>query len=307
MTEPQNEITNEEYINGLKEEISYLKEILASKLFEEDHLINFTCREIETDYALKFGVYKYKINEYKLKIKKTKRTIELLNKMIEKQSNNLFNKENDELEENQIKINKTKINKPKINMSEIEKHIENEFKEEYLELETETAKVNILIEEHKNNLNKKQDFKELNNIYKDCIRKLHPDLLFEPTDFEENLFYNSKEAYEDRNIEELKSTQNLINRHNINVIPKTEEEFERFRDKLEINIELEDKEISQIINSKPYNQQKFLLDTKKVNSYREGLVTSLLEVEKEYIKINKRLTEIKKENNLTYKLDLTKQ
>ena len=51
MTEPQNEITNEEYINGLKEEISYLKEILASKLFEEDHLINFTCREIETDYA----------------------------------------------------------------------------------------------------------------------------------------------------------------------------------------------------------------------------------------------------------------
>ena len=307
MTEPQNEITNEEYINGLKEEISYLKEILASKLFEEDHLINFTCREIETDYALKFGVYKYKINEYKLKIKKTKRTIELLNKMIEKQSNNLFNKENDELEGNQIKINKTKINKPKINMSEIEKHIENEFKEEYLELETETAKVNILIEEHKNNLNKKQDFKELNNIYKDCIRKLHPDLLFEPTDFEENLFYNSKEAYEDRNIEELKSTQNLINRHNINVIPKTEEEFERFRDKLEINIELEDKEISQIINSKPYNQQKFLLDTKKVNSYREGLVTSLLEVEKEYIKINKRLTEIKKENNLTYKLDLTKQ
>ena len=227
--------------------------------------------------------------------------------MIEKQSNNLFNKENDELEENQIKINKTKINKPKINMSEIEKHIENEFKEEYLELETETAKVNILIEEHKNNLNKKQDFKELNNIYKDCIRKLHPDLLFEPTSFEENLFYNSKEAYEDRDIDELKSTQNLINRHNINVIPKTKEEFERFRDKLEINIELEDKEISQIINSKPYNQQKFLLDTKKVNSYREGLVTSLLEVEKEYIKINKRLTEIKKENNLTYKLDLTKQ
>ena len=307
MTEPQNEITNEEYINGLKEEISYLKEILASKLFEEDHLINFTCREIETDYALKFGVYKYKINEYKLKIKKTKRTIELLNKMIEKQSNNLFNKENDELEENQIKINKTKINKPKINMSEIEKHIENEFKEEYLELETETAKVNILIEEHKNNLNKKQDFKELNNIYKDCIRKLHPDLLFEPTSFEENLFYNSKEAYEDRDIDELKSTQNLINRHNINVIPKTKEEFERFRDKLEINIELEDKEISQIINSKPYNQQKFLLDTKKVNSYREGLVTSLLEVEKEYIKINKRLGEIKKENNLSYRLDLTKQ
>lgn len=306
MTEPQNNSANDEYINSLKEETNYLKEILASKLFEEDHLINFTCKEIETDYALKFGVYKYKINEYKLKIKKTKRTIELLNKMIEKQSINLFNKDETELEENQIKINKTKINKPKINMNEIERHIENEFKEEDLEIETETAKVNIIIEEHKNNLNKKQDFKELNNIYKDCIRKIHPDLLLEPTLYEENLFYNSKEAYEDRDLEELKSTQNLINMHKIDKIPKTREEFEKLRDKLEINIELEDKEISQIINSKPYTQQKFLLDTKKVNSYREGLVTSLLEVEKEYIKINKKLNEIKKENNLSYRLDLTK-
>ena len=307
MKESQNNRADEEYMNSLEDEINYLKEILASKLFEEDHLINFTCKEIEMDYALKFGVYKYKINEYKLKIKKRKRTIELLNKMIEKQSANQFNKDNDKLEENQIKINQTKINKPKINMREIEKHIENEFKEEDLELEAETAKVNILIEEHRNSLNKKQDFKELNNIYKDCIRKIHPDLLLEPTTYEENLFYNSKEAYEDRDLDELKSTQNLIDMHKIEKIPKTEEELLKLRDKLEINIELEDKEISQIINSKPYTQQKFLLDTKKVNSYREGLVTSLLEVEKEYIKINKRLNELKKENNLSYKLDLTKQ
>ena len=305
MTDTQKTDENEEYINSLKDEISYLKEILASKLFEEDHLINFTCKQIETDYALKFGVYKYKINEYKLKIKKTKRTIQLIKKMIEKQSANQFKDQN--LEENQKKINQTKINKPKINMGEIESHIANEFKEEENELETETAKVNILIEEHKNNLNKKQDFKELDTIYKDCIRKIHPDLLFEPTIYEENLFYSSKEAYEDRDLEELKSSQNLINRHEIDKIPQTAEEFERFRDNLEINIELEDKEISEIINSKPYTQQKFLLDNKKVNNYREGLVTSLLEVEKEYIKINKELTELKKENNLSYRLDLTKE
>ena len=306
MTEAQKTAKDEEYINSLKDEISYLKEILASKLFEEDYLINFTCREIETDYSLKFGVYKYKIKDYKLRIKKTKRTMELIKKMIDKQSKNQFNKETEELEENQIKINRTKINKPKINMREIEDHIENEFKEEDFELETETAKVNILIEEHKNNLSKKQDFKELHSTYKDCIRKIHPDLLLDSSDYEETLFYNSKEAYEDRDLEELKSAQNLINRHKIENNPETLEDFENFRNKLEINIELEDKEISQIVNSKPYTQQKFLLDTKKVNSYREGLVTSLLEVEKEYIKLNKELSELKKENNLSYKLDLTK-
>ncbi len=150
-------------------------------------------------------------------------------------------------------------------MSEIESHIENEFKEEDLELQTETARVNILIEEHKNNLSKKQDFKELHTIYKDCIRKIHPDLLLEPTDYEENLFYSSKEAYEDRDLDELKSAQNLIGRHEIENEPITVEDFEKLRNKLEINIELEDKEISNIVNSKPYTQQKFLLDTKKVN------------------------------------------
>ena len=135
MTETQNK--NDEYANSLNDEISYLKEILASKLFEEDHLLNFTCRDIETDYALKFGVYKYKINDYKLKIKKTKRTIELINRMIEKQSVNPFNKEEKDLTGNQLKINRTKINKPKINMGEIESHIANEFKKEDDELETE--------------------------------------------------------------------------------------------------------------------------------------------------------------------------
>ncbi|AMK15816.1 hypothetical protein [Methanobrevibacter olleyae] len=312
MTETQNinekdTDKNQEEINSLKEEISYLKEILVSKIFEEDHLINFTCKEIETDYSLKFGVYKYKIKDYKIKIKKTKRTIELIKKMINKQSTNQFNKDIGDLEENQIKINKTKINRPKINMVEIENHIANEFKEEDLELETETAKVNILIEKHKNSLNKNQDFKELNTCYKDCIRKIHPDLLLKPTSFEENLFYNSKEAYEDRDLVELESTRNLINMHKIDKIPKTLEEFEELRDKIEINIELEEKEISRIINSKPHTQLKFLLDTKKVNDYKEGLVTSLLEVEKEFIKVNKKLIELKKENNITYKLDLTKE
>ena len=306
MTGTQNNTSDEEYINSLKDEISYLKEILASKLFEEDYLTYFTCKKIESDYALKFGVYKYKIQDYKLKIKKTKRTIQLLKKMIDKQNVNQFNKDDEELEENQIKINRTKINKPQINMREIESHIENEFEQDELELETETAKVNIIIEDHKNNLSKKQDFKELHSIYKECIRKIHPDLLFEPTSYEENLFYNSKEAYEDRDIEELKSTYNLINMHKINNVPKTVQEFEKYREQIEINIQLEDNEISQITNSKPYSQQKFLLDTKKVNNYREGLVTSLLEVEKEYIKINKQLNELKKENNLSYRLDLTK-
>ena len=39
MTEAQKNAKDEEYIDSLKDEISYLREILASKLFEEDNLM----------------------------------------------------------------------------------------------------------------------------------------------------------------------------------------------------------------------------------------------------------------------------
>ncbi|MBR5503965.1 MAG: hypothetical protein IKV87_05950 [Methanobrevibacter sp.] len=307
MTSQSIDMENEELIDSLNNDMDYLKEILISKIFEEEHLINYTCREIETDYALKFGVYKYKIKDYKLKIKKTKRTIELIKKMLNKQQVNSFNKTLEDLEPNQAKIERTKINKPKIDMKEIENHIANEFSEEELEVETETAKTNILIEEHKNNLDKKIPVRELDITFKECIRRIHPDLLFKPTEFEENLFFNAKEAYEDRDLKELKSVYNLVLSHKIEETPQTIDELEKFIKHLEIHIELEDMEISKITNSKPYTQQKFLLDQKKVNNYREGLVKSLLEVEKEYIKYKRELNDLKQENNLSYKLDLSKK
>ena len=307
MTSQTSEKENQELIDSLNNEIDYLKEVLTSKIFEEEHLINITCRDIETDYALKFGVYKYKIKGYKLKIKKTKRTIELIKKMVNRQEINLFNKKLEEMQPNQAKINETKINKPRLNMKEIEEHIENEFKEEDIELETETARTNILIEEHRNNLDRRVPVREIDALYKECIRKMHPDLLFNPTEYEESLFFNAKEAYEDRDFEELEATYNLIHTHKIEETPQTVEEMERFIEHLEIHIKLEEREISNIINSKPYTQQKFLLNQKKVNDYREGLVKSLLEVEKEYIKCKRELTDLKSKNNLSYKLDLTKK
>lgn len=192
-------------------------------------------------------------------------------------------------------------------MKEIEDHIENEFMEEQLEVEAETAKTNILIEEHKANLDKKPPIRELNLLFKECVRKIHPDLLYNPTEYEETLFFNSKEAYEDRDLEELQATHNLILSHKTNEIPKDIKELEKFVDHLEIHIKLEEKEISNIINSKPYTQQKFLLNQKKVNDYREGLVKSLLEVEKEYIRYKRELNDLKQSHNLSYKLDLTKK
>jgi hypothetical protein len=38
-------------LNILNQNIIYLQNSLASKIFEVEHLLNFTCKEIETDYS----------------------------------------------------------------------------------------------------------------------------------------------------------------------------------------------------------------------------------------------------------------
>lgn len=292
-------------LNILDQNIIYLQNSLASKIFEVEHLLNFTCKEIETDYSIKFGVYEYKIDDYELKIRKTQRTIDLIKKEIAKQEYKTPN-----MTEDQIKINQTKINKPKIDMKAIERHIDNEFKEEDLELKEKIARVTIILDNYKKEQDTPKPYVDINHYYKECIKKAHPDVLFEPTQHIEDLFFNAKEAYEDKDSESLKSTLYLIDayikKHPQDLSSKDPQELEKYKDILKIRIGLVEKEIDEICNSKPYTLQDFLNNTKKVNSYKEELVKTLLDYEKEYVLYKDDLDALKKENNLTYKLDLTK-
>jgi|GEM_PF-2564577 len=292
--------------NILNQNIIYLKKKLALKIFEEDHLINYTCKQIEQDYIMKFGVYEYKIEEYKLKIAKTKRKIELINKKLGKQKNSKIETKQKANEENRKKINETKINKPQINMIFIEKHIRKEFEKEELELKEKIAKTTVTIEKFKAGKQEKRDYKEINTTYKDCIKRAHPDLLINHTDYIESLYFNAKEAYEDKDLDELKAVQGLIQsykkRKPEKLESKTAEELEEFKKLLKIRIKLTDKEISQITNKQPYNQQDFLIDTKRVNQYKAELAEELLNSEKEYAKYKKELNELKVGNNLSFKL-----
>lgn len=292
-------------LNILNQNIIYLQNSLASKIFEVEHLLNFTCKEIETDYSLKFGVYEYKIDDYELKIRKTGRTIDLIKKEIAKQE-----KESSNMTEEQRKINKTKINKPKIDMKSIERHIDNEFSEEDLELKEKIARVTIILDNYKKEQNAPKPYVDINHYYKECIKKAHPDVLFEPTQHIEDLFFNAKEAYEDKDVESLKSTLYLIDaykkKHPEDLSSKDPQELEKYKDILKIRIGLVEKELDDIVNSKPYTLQDFLNNPKKVNFYKEELVKTLLDNEKEYVAYKEELNALKRENNLTYKLDLRK-
>ena len=136
-------------------------------------------------------------------------------------------------------------------------------------------------------------------------------MLFEPTQHIEDLFFNAKEAFENKDAESLKSTLYLIDayrkKHPQDLSSKDPEELKKFKDLLKIRIGLVEKEIDEINNSKPCTLQDFLNNAKKVNSYKEELVKTLLENEKEYVAYKEELNTLKRENNLSYKLDLKKQ
>ena len=146
--------------------------------------------------------------------------------------------------------------------------------------------------------------------------------MFEPTQHIEDLFFNAKEAYEDKEVESLKSALYLIDaykkKHPQDLSSKDLQELEKYKDILKIRIGLVEKEIDDITNSKPYTLQDFLNNPKKVNFYKEELVKTLLDNEKEelvktlldnekeYVDYKEELNALKRENNLTYKLDLRK-
>lgn len=111
-------------------------------------------------------------------------------------------------------------------------------------------------------------------------------------------------------MESLKSSLYLIDaykkKHPQDLSSKDLQELEKYKDILKIRIGLVEKELDDITNSKPYTLQDFLNNPKKVNFYKEELVKTLLDHEKEYVDYKEELNALKRENNLTYKLDLRK-
>ena len=82
--------------------------------------------------------------------------------------------------------------------------------------------------------------------------------MFEPTQHIEDLFFNAKEAYEDKEVESLKSTLYLIDaykkKHPEDLSSKDLQELEKYKNILKIRIGLVEKELDDIVNSKPQFQ-----------------------------------------------------
>ena len=241
-----NMIINPKY-EKMKKEVKQLKEDVANLYEEKDELIYHVCKNIEAEYMSKVGILEYKLYEFQCKILRIKRKIELY----------------------QAKINRQE----EPNEEEIEKKLEQEYKEYEEKLKTMSDNIQILMERKNGSILDEENKVELKSTYRKLIKKLHPDLNKENSDKNKKLLLQVTKAYENGDLETLRNLELLCSE----IVEKDEieesemEELIKQKEKYTIIIKDLLKRIMKIKESFPYNKQEFLKSEALIQENKDDL------------------------------------
>ena len=240
-------VINPEYEKLIKE-VKQLKEEISNLYEEKEQLKYHTCKNIETEYMTKIGIYEYKAYEVQCKILRIRRKIQLY----------------------QLKINRQE----KPNEEEIEKQLEIKYKKYQEKLEKMVENIQKAMDFKNFSINLSEEkIKEIKKIYRKLIKKFHPDLNQKNIDKNINIIIQATRAYENGDLETLKNLELLTEE-----IKTKEVEVNEMHELKEMKIKCEKilqeilKEIKKIKESFPYNKIEFLkseiLIQKKINELK---------------------------------------
>lgn len=229
-------------------EVNKLKEQLTQLIFEYDNLIGHVCPDLERKYVLEFGLYEYELYKKELEIDKLKRKIQLI----------------------RIEIN----HENKVNINEIERKLNKEFEEYEKQLQAQFDEIKFL-EEHEFDELSVQDTKKLKKLYRELVKRLHPDLNPNQNFLEISLFYKAVKCFESGDLKGLESIFALLPENHVEEVS----EIENLKNLVK---EYEEK-ISHLKNEYPYNKKELIEDQQSKNDYIDMLV-ELINDRKEHIK-----------------------
>ncbi len=132
----------------LKNEVEQMQNELSTLLFERDELIFVICKNIETEYMMRFGSLEYKAYEAQCAALRLKRKIEL--------------------------IQARKNRQEKIILSDIENTLDCEFKEYQDRLNEQIEKMNEAIRRSKAEELTEEDSKQLKKLYHNIVKGYIP-------------------------------------------------------------------------------------------------------------------------------------
>ena len=240
-------------------DVKELKDKLSELIYEYDNLINHKGPFLEHLYVSIFGFDEYMMYKLEFKIKLLKRKIQLI----------------------RIQVNHEK----NIDMDEINSTLKKEFDDYEKQIDAQLNELNYIMDQKFVKLSEDEVI-EIKKIYRELVKKLHPDLNPNQTIYEKNLFHQATNAFHNNDLNKLKSLYYLC---------EEESDSNQIED---LNLLIEDFEnkIMNLENEYPFNKEKLLSDEKCKLEYKQ-MLSSLIEDRKLTIE---KLNNVIEEYNVKY-------
>lgn len=232
----------------LIDEIKGLRKDLSELIYKHDDLKYTICKNIKTKYMLEIGALEYKVYNLYCDFLRIKRKRELV----------------------QSKINRQE----KINLIEINNRLEMEFLDYQKELEKKLNEMNDALERGNMKAMTEGEAKVFSKLYRELIKKLHPDLNPGISEAKKELFLKAIDAFKHGDFQSIKVITEMVELDNQaslegNSMVKLIEE----RIRIESLIKDIYEKIERIKNSFPYTLKIYIHDenlkNRKINQLRK--------------------------------------
>ena len=229
----------------LKDEIAELKERFINAVNERDELTFVICPNIETKYELLFGDLEYKALNAEIAYRRIKRKAEL--------------------------VNARKNKGQRIKLSEIEMELDDEFKAFADKLAEKLDNIERALRRSKKAALSKQEAANFKKMYREIVRKLHPDMHPDESREELELFFHAVEAYACADVATIEFIYSLVCEGAETEKRGTITELTDERDRLKGAICALEEEIAAIKRNHPYSAIDLLENDKRISEHKQTL------------------------------------
>lgn len=159
-------------------EVEKLRISLSMLVLERDELRYITCKNIETQYMLRFGTAEYKVYQAECTYLRLKRQLELI----------------------QMRLNRQEA----VDLWQIECTLNLEFVEYQRILDEKIDSMNEAIRRSQYDVLSEEETRELKQLYRKIVKALHPDFHPDLTERQKELFSQAVEAYKNGDLDTLR-------------------------------------------------------------------------------------------------------
>ncbi len=253
----------------LREKIKEQKASLIQAVTQRDELRDLICPKLQTEYILCFGELELELYEAKCQYKKQKRQIEMMQSRINRQE--------------------------EMDLEAIKEIIEEELGKFLEKMEEEKEQIKKAKENKKKQVDDRTSEK-IKKIYRNLMKKLHPDIHPDQTKEDQLLFQKVVEAYKNNNLKQLELLNEISNEEEVEWYEESIEELEEEVRRLQGLIEEVQGEIEQIKSTFPYTAKAILQDDDIIRVKKESLQRELLACKQKIRNLSAKIQAMEKEH-----------